>query len=102
MPENNTIILISAFSGLAGAILAQSISGLITYFRDKRKNQNEKQASYRLKKTDIGENFYHVTSEKVSIIRAHILYWQKREFINSESSLNFLNNEMRKLSEHLD
>jgi hypothetical protein len=101
MHENNTILVIGAFSGFAGAILAQSISGLITYFSDKRKKDNETHAVYRSKKTDIGENFYYVSSEKVSIIRAHILYWQKREFIDSESSLAFLNQEMKKLSEHL-
>jgi hypothetical protein len=101
MPENNTIIVISAFSGLAGAILAQIISGLVTYFSDKRKRENETRASYRNKKTEIGENFYYVTSEKVSIIRAHILYWKKREFIDSETSLSFLNQEMKKLGEHL-
>jgi hypothetical protein len=43
-----------------------------------------------------------VTSEKVSIIRGHIHYWKKREFIGSETSLAFLNQEMKKLSEHLE
>jgi hypothetical protein len=102
MPENNTILFISAFSGLAGAILAQSVSGLITYFSDKRKKENETRTAYRNKKTDIGENFYYVTSEKVGIIRAHIHYWKKREFIDSEISLAFLNQEMKKLGEHLE
>jgi len=102
MPENNTILFISAFSGLAGAILAQSINGLISYFSDKRKKENEMRAAYRNKKTEIGENFYYVTSEKTGIIRAHIHYWKKREFIDSETSLAFLNQEMKKLSEHLD
>jgi hypothetical protein len=102
MPENNTILVISAFSGLAGAILAQSISGAVTYFSDKRKTTNEARSAYRAKKVDIGENFYYVTAEKVSIIRSHILYWKKREFIDSETSLAFLNQEMNKLAAHLD
>ena len=102
MPENNTLIAISAFSGLAGAILAQSISGMVAYFSDKRKQNTEVKTAYRSKKMEIGENFYHVTSEKVGIIKMHILYWKKREFIDSESSLAFLNQEMKKLGEHLD
>src|ERR1700743_519573 len=102
MPENNTLIAISAFSGLAGAILAQSISGMVAYFSDKRKQNTEVKTAYRSKKMEIGENFYHVTSEKVGIIKMHILYWKKREFIDSETSLNFLNREMKKLGEHLE
>ena len=102
MPENNTIIAVSAFSGLAGAILAQSISGLVTFFSDRRKQSNEVRTFYRNKKMEIGENFYYVTSEKVSIIKTHILYWKKREFIDSESSLAFLNQEMKKLGRHLE
>src|ERR1700744_354771 len=100
MEDNNTIIAISAFSGLAGAILAQGISGMITYFSDQRKRENEVRSVYRNKKMEVGENFYYVTSEKVAIIRSHILYWKKREFITSEASLAFLNSEMHKLSEH--
>ena len=102
MEPNNTIIAISAFSGLAGAILAQAISGIITFKSDKRKQNNEIRATYRNKKMEIGENFYYVTSEKVSIIKTHILYWKKREFIDSESSLAFLNEEMKKLKHHLE
>jgi len=102
MADNNTVIAISAFSGLAGAILAQAISGTITYFSDKRKVNNEVKAAYRNKKMEIGENFYYVTSEKVSIIRSHIYYWKKREFIESETALAFLNSEMKKLGEQQD
>jgi hypothetical protein len=102
MGGNNTIIAISAFSGLIGAILAQGISGLVTYFSDRRKHNSEVKTAYRNKKTEIGENFFYVTSEKVSIIRTHVLYWKKREFIDSETSLAFLNNEMKKLGEHLE
>jgi len=99
MTDNNAVIAISAFSGLAGAILAQIINGTITYFSDKRKRDNEVKSVYRNKKMEIGENFYYVTSEKVSIIRSHIQYWKKREFIESETALAFLNSEMKKLGE---
>jgi hypothetical protein len=102
MAENNTIFMISAFSGLAGAILAQAVSGMVTYFSDKRKQRSEKRVAYRTKKTEIGENFYYVTGEKVNIIRSHILYWKKREFIDSETSLAFLNEEMKKLAARLE
>src|SRR6195952_358950 len=102
MGGNNTIIAISTFSGLIGAILAQGISGMVTYFSDKRKQSSEVKTAYRNKKTEIGENFYYVTSEKVSIIKTHILYWKKREFIDSETSLAFLNTEMKKLGDHME
>src|ERR1700744_3560233 len=97
MAEHNVIIAVSAFSGLAGAMLAQGISGMVTYFSDKRKQSNEVKNAFRAKKTEIGENFYYVTGEKVSITRTHILYWKKREFVDSEMSLAFLNGEMKKL-----
>lgn len=99
MADHNAVITISAFSGLAGAILSQIISGTIIYFSDKRKRDSEVKAVYRNKKMEIGENFYYVTSEKVSIIRSHIQYWKKREFIESETALAFLNSEMKKLGE---
>ena len=76
MGGNNTIIAISAFSGLIGAILAQGISGLVAYFSDKRKQSSEVKTAYRNKKAEIGENFFYVTTEKVSIIRTHVLYWK--------------------------
>ena len=57
---------------------------------------------YRNKKLETGENFYYVTSEKVSLIRIHIQYWKKREFVKSAASLAFLNEEMKKLGEQLD
>lgn len=102
MADNNMVIAISAFSGLAGSVLTQVISGTIAYFSDKRKQRSDVKMVYRNKKLEIGENFYYVTSEKVSLIRIHIQYWRKREFVRSAASLAFLNEEMKKLAKHLD
>ena len=41
MADNSTVIAISAFSGLAGSVLTQGISGTIAYFSDKRKQRND-------------------------------------------------------------
>ncbi|MFI5161238.1 MAG: hypothetical protein ACHQHN_08165 [Sphingobacteriales bacterium] len=102
MPDNSTFIAISAFSGLAGALLTQTLTGLFGYFSEKRKYHNEHKNLYKSRKSDIGENFYYMTGERMAIISKNITYWKNWNNSRSETSLEFLNKEMVKLNNYLE
>ena len=102
MADNTTLIEVSAFSGLAGALLTQLISGMFAYFSDKRKYSHEVSNLYRVRKTEIGENFYYMTGEVMAIIKKNVGYWKNRNDSRSEASLEFLNKEMIKLNTYMD
>jgi hypothetical protein len=55
--DNSTLIAVSAFSGLAGAIITQALTGLFAYIGDKRKADIELKSQYRTKKVEIAENY---------------------------------------------
>ena len=101
MPDNNTLIAVSAFSGLAGALLTQTLTGLFTYYSDKRKSRLELHKQYRDKKIEIAENFYFMTGETMSILKKSVNIYKNRNDSRSESSLKFLGNEIKKLDAHL-
>lgn len=101
MPDNNTLIAVSAFSGLAGALLTQTLTGLFTYYSDKRKSRLELHKQYRDKKIEIAENFYFMTGETMSILKKSVNIYKNRNDSRSESSLKFLSNEIKKLDAHL-
>lgn len=86
MPDNNTLIAVSAFSGLAGAILTQTLTGLFAYFADKRKTNMELKNQYRGKQTEIAENYYYVTGETMAILRKSVQFWKGRSIARSEAS----------------
>jgi hypothetical protein len=102
MPDNNTLIIVSAFSGLAGALITQAISGLLTYLGDKRKHRIEVENQYRSKKIEIGESFYYMNGERMDMIKKNIAFWRNRTRITSESSIAFLNKERDKLSAYIN
>lgn len=99
--ESSTIIQLSAYSGLAGALLTQALTGAFQYFGDKRKAHNELKSAYRNKQIEIAESFYFVTGEKVAIINKNIDYWQNRNNSRSEDSLEFLSKEMKKMDAYM-
>lgn len=82
MADNSTLISISAFSGLAGALLTQTVSGLFAYFSDKRKYNNVVRDLHRTKKIEIGENFYYITGEKMVIVKKYWLLRKLEQFEN--------------------
>ncbi|MBD1364427.1 hypothetical protein IDJ77_11465 [Mucilaginibacter sp. ZT4R22] len=100
--DSSVVIQLSAFSGLAGALLTQALTGTFQYFGDKRKVHNELKSTYRSKQIDIAESFYYVTGEKMAIIKKNIDYWQSRSNLISEASLTFLNKEMLKLNAYIE
>ena len=76
MADNTTLIEVSAFSGLAGALLTQMMTGIFAYFSDQRKYHHEIKNLYRSKKAEIGENFYYMTGEIMAIVKKNIGYWK--------------------------
>lgn len=102
MADNTTLIEVSAFSGLLGALLTQMMTGIFAYFNDKRKYNHEVRNLYRVKKTEIGENFYYMTGEIMAVIKKNIGYWTNWNDSRSEASLEFLNKEMVKLNTYMD
>jgi hypothetical protein len=101
MPDNNTLVAVSAFSGLAGAVITQALSGLFTYVNDKRRYGNEVRDQFRSKKIEIAESYYFVTGETMAILKNNINYRKNRNDARSESSLKFLSKEIKKVDAHL-
>ncbi|MDN3548824.1 hypothetical protein [Mucilaginibacter aquaedulcis] len=101
MPNNNTLIAVSAFSGLAGALLTQALSGLFSFINDRRKHRNDIENQYRTKKIEIAESYYFVTGETMAILRKNINYRRNRNNARSESSLKFLSEEIKKVDANL-
>ncbi|MEO7215489.1 hypothetical protein [Mucilaginibacter sp.] len=102
MADQLTLVEVSAFSGLTGALLTQALTGLFGYLGDKRKSNLELKSALRNKQIDIAESFYFVTGEKMAIVKKNIGYWQNWNHSRSEASLEFLNKEMVKLNIYLE
>ncbi|MES2268761.1 MAG: hypothetical protein V4520_18500 [Bacteroidota bacterium] len=102
MEANTTLLQVSAFSGLIGALLTQCLTGLFSYVGDKRKANTELKNAYRSKQVDIAENFYYVTGEKMAIVKKNIDYWKNYNNSRSDKSLDFLNQEIVKLNAYMD
>jgi hypothetical protein len=92
MADHNTLIEISAFSALAGALVTQLMNGLFVYYSDKRKYRIEVKNAYRNKKIEIGENFYYLNGETMSLLKKSIAYWRKRnQFYADNWKYNLVN-----------
>lgn len=102
MQDSHVLIEVSAFSGLAGAILTQLITTLNNYLGDKRKEQLELRASYRTKKIEIGENFYYVQGEIMAVIKKNIAFWHDWNDGRSQASLEALNKEVSKFTAYME
>lgn len=102
MADNSTLIAVSAFSGLAGALLTQMIVVVNTYFIDKRKQQLELATQLRLKKIEIGESFFFVTGEMMTTIKKNIGYWKNWNNARTEKSLDFLHKETFKFNTYME
>ncbi|MDB5024216.1 MAG: hypothetical protein JWP78_1971 [Mucilaginibacter sp.] len=95
--EHSTIIILTAFSGLAGALLTQLMTGLFSYINDRRKQTAELTGQFRNKKVEIGESFYFINGELMTMIRKNIAYWKNLHNGRSEASRSFMHKEMEKL-----
>ena len=101
MADNAILLQVSAFSGLAGALLTQVFTGLFSYLGDKRKSAMALKDTFRNKQVEIAENFYFVTGEKMAVVKKNIGYWQNWNNSRSEASLGFLSKELAKLNAHM-
>jgi hypothetical protein len=97
MTNNQTLLILTAFAGLAGALLTQLMTGLFSYVNDSRKRRIELDNNFRSKKIEVGENFYFVNVELMSMIRKNIGYWKNLHNGRSEASRNILHKEMEKM-----
>jgi hypothetical protein len=102
MIDNSTLITLSAFSGLAGAILTQALTGAFAYFGDKRKSKIELNRQYREKQVEVAEHFYFVTGEAMTRLRKSIEHWKDRNKAKSEARIGFFNKEIKLLDAYMD
>jgi len=102
MPDNSVLIEVSAFSGLAGALISQAFSGFFAYLGDKRKAKNEALSFYRAKRMEVAENFYYVNGETMAVLKKSVEVWKDGSKPRTESSIEFLNKEVKKLNVYLE
>jgi hypothetical protein len=102
MADNSTLISVSAFSGLAGALLSQVIGLANTYFTDKRKQGFELTMLLRNKKVEIGESFFFITGEKMTAIKKNIIYWKRGNQSLTATSLEFLYKETFQFNAYME
>jgi hypothetical protein len=95
MAAENTTLVVSAFSGLAGALIAQALTGLFAYFGDKRKAETELKNQYRSKQVEIAENYYYVTGETMSILKKSVQLWKGRNIERSEASYKSMTDSLK-------
>jgi hypothetical protein len=100
MAENTTLI-VSAFSGLAGALITQALTGFFAYIGDKRKADIELKREYRNKKVEIAENYYYVTGETMSILKKSVQLWKGRNVQRSEASYRSMSENLREADARL-
>lgn len=73
------------------------MTGLFAYINYRRKQKTELENQYRAKKLEIGENFYFINGELMTMMRKNIDYWNNLHNDRSEQTLNFMRREMEKL-----
>lgn len=98
--DKNLLVTISAFAGLAGALLSQLMTGLFAYVNDNRKRKTELDNQYRTRKLEIGENFYFINGELMTMIRKNIDYWYNFRNDRSEQTLLSMKKAMEKLENY--
>lgn len=101
MAAENTTLIVSAFSGLAGALISQALTGLFAYFGDKRKADIELKSQYRSKQVEIAENYYYVTGETMSILKKSVQLWKGRNIQRSEASYKSMSDSLKEADARL-
>lgn len=99
---NQTLVVLTAFAGLAGALLTQLLTGLFSYFGDKRKAKLERGNLYRAKQVEVAEQFYFMTGETMGVLRKSVEYWKDKNRQRSEASVAFFNGEMKRLDAYME
>ncbi len=102
MYNNPTVIALTVFSGLAGAILTQIITAANGYFTDKRKQTLELKNQYRAKMVEIGESFYYITGEKMASIKKNIGYWKSNNPFRTPETIEYLKKETLRFNTYME
>jgi hypothetical protein len=102
MEINSNIIALSAFSGLIGAVLTQTLTGIFGYLGDHRKSKFELNKLYRDKQVEVAEHFYYVTGETMAMLKRSVEYWKDKNKSRSEDRVEFFKKEMRKLDGYME
>jgi len=102
MNHPGILLEVSAFSGLAGALLSQVITALNGFFTDKRKYRTERRNAYFSKRNEVGENFYFIHGEVMAVIKKNTAVWQNRCSAQSQAGIEALNTEVTKFMAYLD
>jgi hypothetical protein len=76
------------------------LTSLFSYTNDRRKQKAEVRNLYHGKKVEIGENFYFMNGELMTMIRKNISYWKSKDKTRGPSSIGFVNREMEKLDSY--
>jgi hypothetical protein len=98
--DKSFVIYVTAFAGLTGALLTQLMTGLFAYINDRRKQKVDLENQYRIKRLEIGENFYFINGELMAIIRKNIDYWYNLRNDRSEQTLISMKKEIGKLDNY--
>ncbi|WP_162996722.1 hypothetical protein [Mucilaginibacter kameinonensis] len=101
MVAENTTLIVSAFSGLAGALISQTLTGLFAYLGDKRKADIDLKKRYRSKQVEIAESYYYVTGETMSILKKSVQLWKGRSIPRSEASYRSMTESLKEADAQL-
>ena len=99
---DQTLLVLSAFAGLAGALLTQLLTGVFGYFGDGRRARLEWGNLYRDKQVEGAERVYFMTGETMGVLRKSVEYWKDKNKVRSEVSIAFFNREMKKLDAYME
>lgn len=102
MINSVTLFEVSAFSGLAGAVLTQTLTGMLAYLADRRKDKTKSRNLFRSKRIEIAEKFYYVTGETMTVVKKSMDHLKERQKVRSEASMNVVNQEIKKLDGYLE
>ncbi|QEM13172.1 hypothetical protein [Mucilaginibacter rubeus] len=101
MVAENTTLIVSAFSGLAGALISQTLTGLFAYLGDRRKADIDLKKRYRSKQVEIAESYYYVTGETMSILKKSVQLWKGRSIPRSEASYRSMTESLKEADAQL-
>ena len=75
---------------------------MFSYVNDRRKFKHELYQNFCSRKAEIGENFYFMTGERMTLIKNTIRYWRNWNDSRSDSSLSYLKKEMAELIDNME
>jgi len=99
--HDTTLIAVSAFSGLGGALLTQLLAGIFSAVNDKRKFRREQQAAFFNRKRDVGETYFYATLEMLGVLKKSVAFWKNRNESRSQTSLAYLSDGMKRAAEQM-